>query len=337
MADEREIKPLPGESVHAFLKRIRQTPREEGGIRRIKLNGKFDLGPISVIPLPKIVSDDTIANSQPSVQLPSDLPDDDDDVREPERQSRILACAAELKSRLEWKKRAGKCSREWPGDAYIAPPIVDSPVEGEESTALLHWLYFYPARPILSTLWSTPVRKRRERLLSFQKMDPFGPNQAVFGLIPGETATAEITKAAVALFAANGHEDCRLLGGLPTSIAHKQNWEIAEDAPVLGFKVVRFLFYLSARQLWPRNMNVFCDHLRRYSDPWERAKAAVEFVAEMKRLVSCGEESSFSERQFLEWFDLVSAPDRVAAERENFGLAWENAIRLASSEHMWAN
>lgn len=38
--------PLPGESVHAFLQRIRRTSRPEGGVRFIEMNG--ELGPISM-------------------------------------------------------------------------------------------------------------------------------------------------------------------------------------------------------------------------------------------------------------------------------------------------
>ena len=285
--------------------------------------GKLIEGPISWMSLPALNGNTCVPDAP--AQLESIPHQEQAESLEQETNANILRCAAELKDRIDRKKKAGILS-EWPGEIYLAPPILDSPIEGIKSEVLLHWVYFNPNRPILATLWSTPVPERRERLLSFCKVDPFQSQQAVFGLIPGDAVRSEMARAVVALFAANGHESCHLIGGLPTSVAHKENWLLDVDKPLFGAKLARLLFYLSARRVWPMFMNVFCDHLRRYADPWERAEAALEFVEKMRREGADVEESPFSEWQFLEWFDLASATEHVDAERANFGLAWEYAV-----------
>ena len=170
--------------------------------------GKLIEGPISCMPLPALKGSTYVPDNSP--QLESSIPDEDQtESLELETNVNILRCAAELKNRIDLKKKAGTCSPEWPGDIYLAPPILDSPIEGIKSEVLLHWVYFYPQRPILATLWSTPVPGRPERLLSFSKADPIQSQQAVFGLIPGDAVRSEIARAVVALFAANGHESCQ--------------------------------------------------------------------------------------------------------------------------------
>ena len=294
------------------------------------------IGPILWMPLPALNGRTYVPDD--STQLKRTIPQEDQtESLEQETNANILKCVAELKNRIDQKKRTGICSTEWPGDIYLAPPILDSPIEGIKSEALMHWVYFYPSRPIVATLWSTPVPGSRGRLLSFRKLDPFQLRQAVFGVIPGDAVRSEIARAVVALFAANGHQSCPMIDALPTSVAHKENWLLDGDVPLFGAKLTRFLFYLSARRIWPRFMNVFCDHLRRYADPWERANAALEFAANGRREGADVEESPFSEWQFLEWFDLASAPDRVAAERANFGLAWASAIDCKSNRRMRVN
>jgi hypothetical protein len=261
------------------------------------------------------------------------IPDSEEDVEQWEvRKSRILQCADEFRNRINLRSASESRSQEWPGDLYLASPVLDFPIEGAESEALVHWVYFYANRPILSSLWVTEVPKRKERLLSFIKADVLASQQAVFGLIPGDIAISEVETAAIALFAANGHKACRLFGGLPTSLAHKENWLADDGRPLLGAKVVRFLFYLAARQFWPRHMNIFCEHLSHYSDPWERADAALEWSDRVRRGESFPEKCSFSESRFLEWFDLVSAPEHMAAERDNFGRAWADAVQFARKE-----
>jgi hypothetical protein len=252
------------------------------------------------------------------------------------RKARILECAQEIRDRIDSRQERSQAG-PLRGRKYLVPPLLDLHIEGEESQVLLNWVNFHPFRPSLSTLFCTPVPKRKERLLSFINYTILGSHEAVLGLIPGDSAITPVEEAAAALFASNGHPSCQLLRWMPTSISHRNNWQMETEVPLLGSRVTRGLFYLAVARVWPSHIDVFIDHLRRYPDPWERCKAAIDWRLKMERGGSIGEISHFNVEEFVEWFNLASAPEHVAAERDNFGQLWLHADRLAKSDHVVVN
>jgi len=247
---------------------------------------------------------------------------------------RILDCADQIRNQIDAKPKDAFRLR---GYNYLTSPVLDARVEGEESQILLNWVNFHPYRPALVTLYCTPVPKRKERLLSLVKYHISKPQEAVFGLIPGNSSITPVEDAVAALFTANGHPSCRLLEWMPTSLAHRDNWGIDKEAPLLSGRVTRGLFYVAVRQVWPSHIGAFCDHLRRYRDPWKRIEAALEWRAKSEQTCATGEKSSFNDSHFLEWFTLATAPDQVAAERNNFAELWAHASHLASRDRPRVN
>jgi hypothetical protein len=150
---------------------------------------------------------------------------------------------------------------------------------------------------------------------------------AVFGVIPGAYNGAAIARAALALFAANGHESCVITDGLPSSIGHNKNWPAMSGPPEFGPVLAKALFRYPAARCWSHTaMRVCCEHLRHYPDPWERVGAGIEF----RRSVNAGTEyphlTEFNEKEYGDWFELVTNPDHVDAERLNVGSAKHHAL-----------
>jgi hypothetical protein len=223
----------------------------------------------------------------------------------------------------------------FPGDVCLAPPILDRYLGDIPSEMLLSWVHFNPYRPITSSLWYVELPGSNEGLLTFFKSDPFQKQDAVFGLIPGGFNEIAIAQAATALFAANGHESCVMFQGLPTSIGHRENWGADTVTPLFGSKLAKALFRFPAVRCWQTtDMQVFCDHLRRFPNPWERATAAFEYLDRVAAGAQARQVTEFSESGFDEWFDLVTDPLHVEAERRNFGAARQGALRLYQREQL---
>jgi hypothetical protein len=117
--------------------------------------------------------------------------------------------------------------------------------------------------------------------------------------------------------------------GLPTSIGHRENWGPDTVTPLFGSKLAKALFRFPAVRCWrTTDVQVLCDHLRRFSDPWDRATAAFEYHDEVAAGTQATQVTEFSEPDFDEWFELVTDPVHVDAERRHYGAAHEGALRM---------
>jgi hypothetical protein len=165
--------------------------------------------------------------------------------------------------------------------------------------------------------------------------DPFQKQNAVFALIPGGCNETAIEQAATALCAANGHESCVMFQGLPTSIGHRENWGCDSNTPLFRSKLAKALFRFPAVRCWQTtDMKVFCGHLRRFPDPWERATAALEYREKVDSGALTSRATEFSESAFGEWFELVTNPVHVERERQQFGAAHESAMRMYERQQL---
>lgn len=285
-----------------------------------------DIGPISFIPLnlERSSGDD---NQEPAA---NEWPGPTDECCWFPRPAEIAAeCATEMRKRIEEKVRNWTAATTFRGEACIAPPILDREIGFFPGEVLLSWVHFNPYRPIVSNLWYVELPGATEGLLTFFKQDFIQRQSAVFGLIPGAFNEAAIAEAATALFAANGHESCVLINALPTSIGHRENWGAETVSPLFGSKLAKALFRFPAVDCWRKtDMTVCCDHLRRFSDPWDRADAAVNYRDKVDSGTEAPHVTEFSERAFDEWFDLVTDPAHVEAERREFGRARLGAFEL---------
>jgi len=98
---------------------------------------------------------------------------------------------------------------------------------------------------------------------------------------------------------------------------------------MFGFELAKALFRYPAVRCWQTtDMRVFCYHLRRFPDPWERATAALAYRDSVARGVQTTPTSKFNEPDFDEWFDLVTDPVHVDTERRNYQAAHEGALRM---------
>lgn len=246
----------------------------------------------------------------------------------PATAAKAADCAAEMRRRIAEKLSKSDAAYRSPGDACLAAPILDRFLGDLPSQVLVSWVHFNPYTPTTSNLWYVEIPNSDEGLLTFFKEDPFQKQNAVFALISGTFNESVIAQAAVALFAANGHETCTIFHGLPTSISHRDNWRADTIAPWFCYRVVKALFRSAAASLWKnQNMPVLCDHLRRFPDPWERATAEIEYRRELaagKR----GAQAQFSEPAFDKWFELAADPVHVETERRSYGAACEVALRI---------
>ena len=68
-------------------------------------------------------------------------------------------------------------------------------------------------------------------------------------------------------------------------------------------------------------MPVFCDHLRRFPDPWDRTTAEIKYQRDLAAGRRRAQATQFSEPAFDEWFELVTDPVHAEAERRNYGTA----------------
>jgi hypothetical protein len=278
-----------------------------------------DIGPISIIPMNFAPSsEDHVNQESTAIEWPGII-----ECRwYPAAAERAAECAAEMRRRIAEKLQNWTWTTTLSGEACLAPPLLDRDLGWFPSEVLLTWVHFNPYRPITSNLWYAELPGASEGLLTFFKEDPFQKQSAVFGLIPGAFNEAAIAQAATALFAANGHESCALLEGLPTSIGHRENWRAEAIAPMFGSKLAKALFRFPAVRHWRNtDMTVFCDHLRRFSDPWERADASATYRDAIDYGMQRVQATEFSEGGFDQWFDLVTDPTHVEAERREFGTA----------------
>jgi hypothetical protein len=234
------------------------------------------------------------------------------------------AVAAELKRRITDK--TAKSDYE----LYITQPVLGCDLGKLPGMTLVAWMHFNPLGPTTSALFYTPVPETEEGLLMFRSDNPFERQQAAFGVMPHEVAAEEIGRFAFMLFTTNGHESCPFFGGLPTSIAHEGNWRGDGTAPTFNEELTRTLFKGAAHAVWPADMPVICDYLRRYkADPWKRTAAEFDEGLLSVLIRSDGEQDSgFHEELFDEWFDLVTDPEHLQSERSNFSAAWQGAINF---------
>lgn len=284
-------------------------------------DGSENLGPISLLlPFARRSGEETPQKSQ--IHLRDAAEEPDDCIWFPASAARAADCAAEMRRRIAEKIRNWETPSMFPGDACLAPPILDRHLGDMPSEVLLSWVHFNPFRPIVSNLWYVELPGSKEGLLTFFKEDPFQKTNAVFALIPGAFNEAAIAQAATALFASNGHESCVLFQGLPTSIGHRENWDVDTIAPLFGSKIAKALFRFPVVRCWKTtDMQVFCEHLRSFPDPWERSTAAVKYRDQVAAGDRVPQTTEFSESGYDEWFELVTDPVQVAAERRNFGRA----------------
>ena len=284
-----------------------------------------EIGPTSIISLEVASStEDQLNRESVEIEWPGSI-----ECRwHPVAAERAAKCATEMRRRIEEKIRNWTSPTTFPGEACLAPPILDRDLGWFPSEVLLSWVHFNPYRPIVSNLWYVELPGETEGLLTFFKKDPFQKQDAVFALIPGAFDQTKIAQAATALFAANGHESCVLVKELPTSIGHCENWSAAMTAPMFASKLAKDLFRFSAARCWRNtDMTVFCDHLRRYPDPWERAAAANEYFDRVATGTQTPQKTEFSESGFDEWFDLVTDPVHMELERRNYQSACDGALR----------
>jgi hypothetical protein len=177
-------------------------------------------------------------------------------------------------------------------------------------------------------LFYVPVPETDNGLVTFRSDNPFQQQHAAFSVLSNSEAESIIAELAFVLFAKNGHESCPLFGGLPTSIAHEDNWQESAMAPTFNRTVARLLFKGAAHAVWPLNMKSVCEYLKRYPDPWERSAAELDEGLLSVLVRAEDEPTTFDEVLFDEWFELVSDPKHLAVERANFAAAWQGAIEF---------
>jgi hypothetical protein len=284
-----------------------------------------EIGPISIIPLDLDRSSGDHEQEPAALEWPGAI-----ECRwYPAAAERAAECAAEMRKRIAEKIQNWTSATTFPGEACLAPPLLDRDLGWFPSEVLLSWVHFTPYRPIVSHLWYVELPEATEGLLTFFKEDPFQKQNAVFALIPGAFDETKIAQAATALFAINGHESCVLVKSLPTSVGHRENWSAETTAPMFAAKLAKELFRFPAVRRWPMtDMRTFCDHLRRFPDPWERATAGNEYLDRVATGTQTPQMTEFSERGFDEWFDLVTDPVHVEGERRNFQTAFDGALRM---------
>jgi hypothetical protein len=133
----------------------------------------------------------------------------------------------------------------------------------------------------------------------------------------------------ITLFAANGHESCRLIGGLPTSIFHRDNWQFEDyPAPDIDGDQARIMFRFAVKSISNVDLKTACNFLRHYNDdPWARAAAELDEGLLRAVVRVDDEQSGFNLGLYNEWFNLVTDPPHVKSERDNFGAAWQSALQ----------
>src|SRR5712692_196261 len=204
---------------------------------------------------------------------------------------------------------------------YISEPLLNCDALGQaEGLPLISWLYFNPFGPTACALFFTPVPGTEAGLLGFNMQNPFAREWAAFGIIPREVAAESLPMILASLFAANGHESCVLLGGLPTSIFHSDNWDLdGRLAPYINGDQARTLFRLAVQAINDVHLKSTSEYLRRYKDdPWSRAAAELD-EGLLRAVVRVDDEQpGFNLRL---WFDLVTDSAHVKSEHHNFGAA----------------
>jgi hypothetical protein len=216
---------------------------------------------------------------------------------------------------------------------YITEPILNCDALGQVGgLPLLSWLYFNPMGPTSCGLFFVPIPGKDEGIVAFNMQNPFLREWAAFGVIPNQVAGESLPAALVGLFAENGHESCRLLGGLPSSICHADNWELDTTPPWIDEGQARILFRFAAQSMKGIDLKMTSEYLRRYKgDPWARTAAELD-EGLLKSLIRLDEvESEFDREQFNEWFDLVTDATHIRLEQKNFQSAWQGAIEHAAS------
>ena len=218
----------------------------------------------------------------------------------------------------ELRKRLSHVQAE--ESSYICKPLLGCEALSEgPGIALLSWMYFHPYGPTTCALFFTQVPGMDEGIISYNMLNPFAREWAAFGVVPN-LATNSLPAILADLFAANGHESCRLLGGLPTSILHRDNWHIGSyQAPSISGDQARTMFRLAMQSLGDIDLRSRCEYLRLHKgDPWARDyRNPLEYLRLHK---------GFSPRLYDEWFDLVTDPTHVMSEMTNFATAWQTAL-----------
>lgn len=186
-------------------------------------------------------------------------------------------------------------------------------------------MYFNPLGPTMAALFHIPIPGSDQGLLTFRYDNPFERQHAAFGMLPNCAATEEMADTVLHLFSANGSDSCPIFESLPTSVFHRDNWPVDKMAPMFSSGQAHRLFAEAATQVWPGDMASICDRLRRHRDPWERTRAELEDISLVPGPPQSAK-STFRREEYDGWFELVTDPSHVKAERANFGLAWQAAI-----------
>lgn len=232
----------------------------------------------------------------------------------------IQAYALELTRRLESQRRKGTAGN------CLCEPILECELGGFESTPLLGWMYFNPFGPTMAALFHIPIPGSERGLLTYRYDNPFERQHAAFGLIPNAATMEELGDTVHHLFVANGSDSCPIFESLPTSIFHCRNWPVDRLEPLFRPDLARKLFAEVAFHTWPEDMDSICQNLRLHSDPWERAQAELQESTGLVMAQSDPLNSGFRREEFDDWFDLVTEPKHVKAERANFAAAWQAAM-----------
>ena len=289
-------------------------------------------------PIPNV---DEIAGEQflPKPSQPDQDAATDDSAGRPDyRESNIspAECIGRLKQRIEAKLQAG-AARLWPGDAFIAPAVLNCQESYEESRQLLIWAQFSPVRPYIGCLNLVRLPGHREHVLTVTHATPENYLWAVCGVLPEGAEEEKIAEAALALFARNGDPSCTVVDGLPSSIVHCENNNRSDQKGFLNPSLTMSLFRLAARHAWTPAMAIMCEHLRRYVNPWERAQAAKDWGYDVDTGRIHFVPTRFNEPQFTEWYRLVTDPAHVEIERVNHNEAWRGAIHARNEKLRLAN
>jgi predicted Zn-dependent protease len=233
----------------------------------------------------------------------------------------LRAYAAELRKRLPRIEAEGD---------YICEPLLNCEALGHgKGLPLVSWLYFNPFGPTMCGLFFTLIPDSDEGLLGYSMQSPFAREWAAFGVIPTEVAANSLPMILITLFAANGHESCRLIGGLPTSIFHRDNWQFEDyPAPDIDGDQARIMFRFAVKSISNVDLKTACNFLRHYNDdPWARAAAELDEGLLRAVVRVDDEQSGFNLGLYNEWFNLVTDPPHVKSERDNFGAAWQSALQ----------
>lgn len=210
--------------------------------------------------------------------------------------------------------------------------ILESPVEATQvlhendpERSLLMWLYFNPMGPTMMelALWTDSIHGKF--IIGASSIHPFSPSITAYGVIAPEIAGNETKLCEVCchIFEVLGFQgELPLMASLPTSIS------IPDDSP-LDAETTKALVREIAEQTGKIDLERTCNFLREfYCDPWKRT--GHELRAAVRTVVDDLDEQPDWEDHFDDWWDLITDPEHVQTELNEFPNAFQGAMQFAS-------